>query len=74
MKPTGNMYIELAKWVITGNAEVIGGYFLSFYLFTLPLMNLEEETNNESYFKEKKLTNAFSLVQSFSVLFSFQSL
>lgn len=39
------MYTELATLVISGDGELIGGYFLPFYLFALSLMNLEEEKN-----------------------------
>ena len=36
------MYIKLAKLIITGDDEIIDGYFLLFYLFTLSLMNMED--------------------------------
>lgn len=57
------MYMELAISFITGDGKIIGRHFLSFYLFALSLINLEEGKNNASYFK-----------LFFSITFSFQFL
>lgn len=74
IKLTGNIYIELAILVITGDGEMIDGHFIPFYLVILFLTNLEEVKSNESYFKQEKTTNVFSLFHSFSIPFSSQSL